>query len=125
MKKFVFIILSLQIISSGNFLGEVVKFNSLIEHFSEHEKGANPLSMLEFLQLHYFNSKHENSDPKRHASLPLHQSNISFTVVYNSPADPLQLGQFPEISSINFTPINKGLTPQYKQVSVFQPPRVI
>ena len=125
MKKFVFIILSLQIISSGNFLGEVVKFNSLIEHFSEHEKGANPLSMLEFLQLHYFNSKHESSDPKRHASLPLHQSNISFTVVYNSPADPLQLEQFPEMSSINFTPINKGLTPQHKQVSVFQPPRAI
>jgi len=124
-KKFVFIILSLQIITSGNFLSELVKFNSLIEHFVEHEKGSNPLTMMQFLKLHYFNPKHESSDPKRHASLPLHQSNISFTVVYNSPADPILLASFPEIFSIDFTPINKRLTPQYKQVSVFQPPRVI
>ena len=125
MKKLVFIILSLQIITSGNFLGELVKFNSLIEHFVEHEKGSNPLTIMQFLKLHYFNPKHESSDPKRHASLPLHQSSISFSVVYNSPADPLQLGPFPEIFSIDFTPINKGLTPQYNQVSVFQPPRII
>ncbi len=125
MKRIIFIILSIQIISSGNFLTELVKFNSLIEHFIEHEKGSNPLTMVQFLKLHYFNSKHESSDPKRHASLPLHQSNISFTVVYNSPADPIQLAPFPEIFSKDFTPINKGLTPQYKQVSVFQPPRVI
>jgi hypothetical protein len=124
-KKLVFIILSLQIITSGNFLGELVKFNSLIEHFVEHEKGSNPLTMMQFLKLHYFNPQHESSDPKRHASLPLHQSNISFTVVYNSPADPIQLAPFSEIFSKDFTPINKGLTPQHKQVSVFQPPRVI
>jgi len=124
-KRIIFIILSIQIISSGNFLSELVKFNSLIEHFIEHEKGSNPLTMVEFLKLHYFNPNHESSDPKRHASLPLHQSNISFTVVYNSPADPLQLGPFPVTSSIKFTLISKGLTPQYKQVSVFQPPRII
>jgi len=124
-KKFLFIILSLQIITSGNFLSELVKLDSLVEHFVEHEHGSKPLSMVQFLQLHYFNPKHESSDPKRHASLPLHQSNISFTVVYNSPADPILLASFPEIFSIDFTPINKRLTPQYKQVSVFHPPRVI
>ena len=124
LKKIVFIILAFQILSSGNFLNELVKFNSLMEHFSEHGKGKNPLGFVQFIRLHYFDSKHENSDPKRHASLPLHHSTASFNVVFHSPVEPFHINVFFEKLSADYNPINKAMMPQFKHVSVFQPPRV-
>ena len=125
MKKFIFILLALQIISSGNFLSEIVKLNSLVDHFFEHESGKNPINMLQFIRLHYFDSKHENSDPKRHASLPLHHANTTLNIVCYSPIEQIHLSLLLVPFSENFIPINKGMMPQFKQVSVFQPPRFI
>ena len=124
MKKIVFIILAIQILSSGNFLNEIVKFNSLMEHFSEHAKGKNPLSFVQFIKLHYFDSKHENSDPKRHASLPLHHSIPTFNIVYHSPVEAFHINFNLDNIATKYNPTNKGMMPQFKHVSVFQPPRV-
>jgi len=122
-KKIVFFILAFQILSSGNFLNEMVKLNSLLEHFSEHENGKNPLSFVQFIRLHYFDSKHENSDPKRHASLPLHQHTSIFSSVYHSPVEAFHLHFILDTISPDYNPTNKAMMPQFKHMSIFQPPR--
>jgi hypothetical protein len=122
-KKIVFIILAFQIISSGNFLNEIIKVNSLMEHFSEHAKGKNPLGLVQFIKLHYFDTKHQNSDPKRHASLPLYQPTAEFSIAFQSPIEIFQMNVFLENISADYNPTNKALLPQFNQVSVFQPPR--
>lgn len=101
-----------------------MKLNSLVEHFIEHKRGAHPLDVLEFFRLHYFNSKHERSDPQRHASLPLHQSGVSFTIVFHAPIDPMEVAQLQETTLSVFHPVSKGLMPQCHQISIFQPPRL-
>jgi hypothetical protein len=41
-KKFIFFIVALQIISSGHFMDELVKFDNLVDHFYEHKTAVSP-----------------------------------------------------------------------------------
>ncbi|MCE2848741.1 MAG: hypothetical protein LW815_06225 [Chitinophagaceae bacterium] len=91
MKKFIFFIVALQIISSGHFMDELVKFDNLVDHFYEHKNSSQPLSAMEFIKFHYFDSNHEKSDPVRHATLPLRNAGISFTQVYHPPVESFHL----------------------------------
>lgn len=125
MKRFLFFILAVQIITSGNFIPEVVKFNNLVDHFIEHQSGTHPLGVLDFFKLHYFDSHHEQSDPIRHASLPLYQVSTSFVIAFHSVLDQLNfIPSFP-VPSAQFNSFKKGLVPQCHQVSIFQPPRFV
>lgn len=123
MKKFIFFIVALQIISSGHFMTELVKLDNLVDHFYEHKHSAQPLSAIQFIQYHYFDSNHENSDPVRHASLPLRNAGISFTQVYHPPVESFHFAPLWQSVLSNFNPISKGMVPQCHQFSVFQPPK--
>lgn len=123
-KKLIFFILALQIITSGKCIPELMKLNSLMEHFIEHKKSEHPISLIEFFRLHYFDHQHETSDPQRHASLPLHHTGFSFTIVFHAAIDTLCMEPIQEVTSNIFHAVSKGLMPQCHQVSIFQPPRL-
>ena len=125
MKRLLFFILAVQIITSGNFISEVVKFNDLVDHFIEHQSGRQPLSVFNFFKLHYFDSRHEESDPIRHATLPLYHVNTSFVIAFDYAIDQLNFIPSSLVSSAQFNPSKKGLVPQCHQVSIFQPPRFV
>jgi hypothetical protein len=123
-KKLLFILIALQIISAGNFLNEVVKINSLVHHYYDHEKEGFPLGMIGFLKLHYFDSQHEDSDPKNHESLPLHHTSLQNIIVYSAPAESISIDAFLDLPSFDLNPIEKVFYPQFNQFSIFQPPRI-
>ena len=125
MKKLLFILIALQIISAGNFLNEVIKINSLVHHYYDHKKESSPIGIIGFFKLHYFDSKHEDSDPKNHESLPLHHTTLQNNLVYSSPTDFISIDAFIEPALIDFNPIEKAMYSQFSQFSIFQPPRVV
>ncbi len=116
---------AIQVITSGHFMEELVKFDNLIEHYYEHKQSDQPLSAIRFIQFHYFDSIHEKSDPVRHATLPLRNAGISFTQVYHPPVESFHLAPIWNICISNFNPISKGMVPQCHQFSVFQPPKSV
>ena len=124
MKKLIFFVVALQIISSGHFMEELVKVDNLVDHFYEHKNSGQPLSAIQFIQFHYFDSNHEKSDPVRHATLPLRHAGISFTQVYHPPVESFHLAPLWQSALSNFNPISKGMMPQCHQFSVFQPPKL-
>jgi len=122
-KRLIFFILAIQIITSGNFISEVVKFNDLVDHFLEHQSSNQPLGVFDFFRLHYFNSHHEGSDPIRHSKLPLHQVSTTFVITVASAFEHVNIIAPLFADSPEFNPFKKGLIPQCHLVSIFQPPR--
>jgi hypothetical protein len=122
-KKFIFFIVAIQIITSGNFFNELSKIDDLYQHYMEHRNSDQPLSVTQFIQSHYFDNIHEKSDPVKHAKLPLRQSAFSFSQIYHVPVESLKLGLFEFDISMALNPVSKGMLPQCDQFSVFQPPK--
>ena len=125
MKKILFIVIAFQVISSGSLLTELMKINYLIHHFYENESEGSPIGITEFLKLHYFDKKHENADPKKHESLPLHHTTLQNNLVYSAPTESFSIDAFLEPASIDLNPIEKAMYSQFSQFSIFQPPRVV
>jgi hypothetical protein len=122
-KRIIFFILAIQIITTGNFISELVKFNELIDHYIEHQSGDHPLSIVDFFELHYFDKQHEGSDPVRHSKLPLHQVSTSFVIVFTGGIDQPALNPPLLSNSSEFNQLKKGLVPQFHHIAIFQPPR--
>jgi hypothetical protein len=112
-------------LSSGQFLNELVKFKNLIEHYQEHQQNSSFLDFAEFIQLHYFDPKHEGTDPQNHNSLPLHQSSICMNFVFQSPVDILTIFYPDFSSSISHYTEYAEFLPKYNSSAIFQPPKVI
>jgi hypothetical protein len=120
----VLLILAAQLLTSGQVLGELMKVINLIDHYSMHIKSGEVHGLAEFIQLHYFNPEHEQSDPARHRHLPLQQMTSHVVNVLAVSADPVSI---PSLEShLQDTPVvrNSGFFPQQVPFSIFQPPRV-
>ena len=124
MKKLIFFIVAIQIISSGHFFSEVSKFDELYLHFMEHRNGDQPMSVTQFIKSHYFDNIHENSDPVKHAKLPLRQSSIGLNLVYQTPVEGFSLIPHWTFLKQSLIPTQKCFFPQADQFSVFQPPKL-
>jgi hypothetical protein len=117
------IILSLQILSSGQFLNELLKFRNLIGHYQEHQQNGSIIDFAGFIRLHYFDPMHEGTDPKNHDSLPLHQSSVYMNFVFQSPVEVLTIS-YPEFNSgISYFTEYSDFLPQYNCSAIFQPPK--
>jgi hypothetical protein len=122
-RKLVLIILASQLLTSGQVLGELMKVVNLIDHYTMHMKSGEVHGLSEFIQLHYFNPEHEQSDPVRHRHLPLQQLTAHAVVVLAVSADPVSI---PSVEShLQDTPSvrSSDFFPQQVPLSVFQPPR--
>jgi hypothetical protein len=124
-KRFIFFIVALQIISSGNLFSELLKLDDLYQHYQEHKNSEQPLSVSQFIQSHYFDTVHENADPVKHAKLPLRQSGHSFVQVYHIPVEAFSLGLILVDARADFNPVSKGFLPQCNDYAIFQPPRTV
>ncbi|MGL6266904.1 MAG: hypothetical protein ACRC2O_03230 [Chitinophagaceae bacterium] len=123
MRKAFIIILSLQILSSGQFLNELLKFRNLFEHYQEHQQNGSIIDFAGFIQLHYFDTRHEGTDPKNHDSLPLHQANVFMNFVFQTPVEVLTISYPSFNSEISYFTEYSDFLPQYNCAAIFQPPK--
>jgi hypothetical protein len=117
------IILSLQILSSGQFLNELVKFRNLFEHYQEHQQNGSILDFAEFIQLHYFDPMHEGTDPKNHNSLPLHQTSVCMNFVFQTPVEVLTISYSEVIPVKSYSTEYADFLPLFNISAIFQPPK--
>lgn len=125
LRKIFIIILSLQIVSSGQFLNELMKFRNLYEHYQEHKQDGSILDFAQFIQLHYFDPRHESTDPQNHNTLPLHQTSCCVSFVFQSPIDELTISYPSLISTVAYRSVYTDFLPQYNLSAIFQPPKAI
>ena len=76
MKKILIMLFCLQLVSGNSFSHELTQIPNVLAHYKEHKSETPDLSFLDFLQLHYLDAKHQESDKARHTQLPLHHAHI-------------------------------------------------
>jgi hypothetical protein len=127
MKKILSILLALQLLTGNQFLAEMVKIPTLIEHFKEHKALNDNLDFFTFLKMHYSDPEHQKSDT-RHDSLPLkvHSSAHAETFVFSletHPSVPEPILQ--DIENKTQAIKNHQFSDSKISFSVFQPPRLV
>lgn len=120
------LILLLGAVFLNNNFSEFKKIPELVAHYEEHQKmDVRGISFFEFMRLHYFDLKHEQSDPAHHQKLPM-QDNISkckvdqsfFSFVFS----PVTVQLNTDFSFLAFYPVMNCST---HSGSVFHPPSVL
>ena len=127
MKFFLTILLALQLLTGNQFLAEMVKIPSLIEHFQEHKEINENLDFFTFLKMHYSDPEHQKSDA-RHDSLPLkvHTSAHAETFVFSIETPPsVSEPYFQNIENKTQAIKTHQFSDSKIHFSVFQPPRLI
>jgi hypothetical protein len=127
MKRFLIILLALQLFSGNTLLPELAKIPALLSHFQEHQLENNTLNFFTFLKMHYADPEHQQNDKQRHGSLPLKASHVS-----NAESFSLPLTLTPSVFEVLLLQnIETNTTTLYQNpaldahfgLSVFQPPR--
>jgi hypothetical protein len=73
--------------------------------------------------LHYFDPRHEGTDPQNHNSLPLHQTSVCMNFVFQTPVEVLTIS-YPDFkSSVSYFTEYSDFLPQYNCSAIFQPPK--
>ena len=117
------IILAIQLSTSGLLFAEVVKVVNLIEHYRMHNRGPEGMALLSFIRLHYFDTRHEQSDPVKHSQLPLHQTNTVQYSVYLQTLETIRLPEPALGSAPEQHPRNSSHRSRSAEITIFQPPR--
>lgn len=124
MRKLVVILFALQVVSAGYLPAELIKLGNLYQHFMEHQKEGSDISLAQFIRLHYFDEKHEASDPKNHESLPLQHTGHIMTMVFQAPAEAIHIGYTDAESMVSYTLRNDQSFTAGNPAAIFQPPRL-
>ena len=127
MKKILILFLALQLLTGNQFLAEMVKIPSLIEHFQEHKAANQDLSFFTFLKMHYGDPEHQKSDA-RHDNLPLkvHTSAHAETFVFSIETHAAEFEPFlQEMGNKTQAIKNHQFSDSKIRFSVFQPPRLM
>ena len=99
---------------------EMAKLPMLVEHYREHTGSNSALDLSAFLELHYADGSHQDSDHQEHGNLPFHHHH-SGAVLSSAPPDPVS---FPELFAAReapFLPEDTELTGH--QAELLRPPR--
>lgn len=124
MKRFLILILAVQVVSAGYLPAELIKMGNLYRHFMEHRSNGGGITLADFIQLHYFDESHEGSDPKNHASLPLHQTGHLLTIVSQQNEESIQVGISHVAVRVKFALPMQSSLPTGNPAAIFQPPRL-
>ena len=123
-KRLLIFLLALQVVSAGYLPAELIKMGNLFQHFMEHRRQGSDISLSHFIRLHYFDARHQASDPQKHASLPLQQSGHLMNVLFQSPVEAIHIeyacAALPQSHGLHMDPS----LPTGNPAAVFQPPRV-
>ena len=77
MKKLVVFFFLFGYLFSSTELSELLKIDSLIEHYQEHKGELSKISFPNFLYMHYVDHGQDNGDGDRDSNLPFHSSSHS------------------------------------------------
>jgi hypothetical protein len=117
-------LLALQVVSAGYLPAELIKVGNLYRHFMEHRDMGRDISLVQFVQLHYFDPKHQASDPTSHETLPLQQSTAhALTILFQLPAEPMHALSYSDGTAVHFTMPPSMALPDGAPSYIFQPPR--
>jgi len=106
---------------------EMTKLPMLVEHYREHTGANSALDLSAFLELHYADGSHQDSDHQEHVNLPFHHhhsgavDHAGCKVLSSAPSDPVS---FPELFAAReepFLPEDTELTGH--QAELLRPPR--
>lgn len=123
MRRLTTLLLALQVLSSGQFLGEGVKSLNLVEHYLMHRSRGEVSGLSEFIRMHYFDPGHRRSDPLRHDHLPLQQASANPLPACQPVAPPPAIaGPGPSLppSPVPQEQHRRAVCPSF---DIFQPPR--
>jgi hypothetical protein len=110
-------------LSSGQALGELMKVVNLIDHYTMHIRSGEVSDLAEFIQLHYFDPEHEQSDPVRHRHLPLQQITPHIVIVLAVSSETVAIPSIENLLQESPKASSTAFLPQQHPMSVFQPPR--
>ena len=124
MKRVLVFLLALQVVSAGYLPAELIKVGNLYRHFMEHREAGSEISLLQFVKLHYFDPKHQASDPLTHETLPLQQATGHLlTIVFQSPTEPIHIICYGDMAATQFALQPGKALPDGTTGFIFQPPR--
>ncbi len=121
--RWIAFILSLQIMSSGQALGEVVKLANLADHYSMHTLTNQGMTLMDFIRLHYFDPSHEASDPAKHQHLPLHLGTSFVSIIGCIRSESIALPEPIAVILSSYHSLQHDIAPQSTLIDIFQPPR--
>jgi len=122
-KKALFVLFSLQIISAGYLPAELMKMGNLYQHFQMHRQQGSDMGLVTFIRLHYFDPAHESSDPQNHQSLPMQGGHL-VSVVFHQPASEIIIHPTIESGITIYSRMKDPGSSKGNPISVFQPPRM-
>ena len=123
-KRFLILILAIQVVSAGYLPAELIKMGNLYQHFMEHREMGGGITLVAFIQLHYFDERHEGSDPQNHERLPLHQTGHLLTIVTQQVEEPVTIGISRIDDRKSYALPREFALPSGNPAAVFQPPRL-
>jgi len=125
MRRWISLLLCLQILSNGQVLSEVVKMANLLDHFIMHKDKGEVSDWAGFLRMHYFDPEHRRSDPGHHERLPLqHATPHAMPLFITADEYPLLASIDPptSLSPVAIMPAHHPVAASY---DIFQPPRTV
>ncbi len=125
MRRLTAILLLSVFLFSNTPVHELVKIGAFIEHFQEHRAIDANITLLEFLQIHYFSGNVQDEDYARDMQLPFKVldfsvSGIVFTI---PPTAPLVLTTAPISVKKQIAPCDQSLLPFSHLSDIWQPPK--
>ena len=106
---------------------ELTRLPMLFHHYREHAEVNSELDLAAFMDLHYEDSEHEDSDPQEHGNLPFHHHHAGAVdhagckVLSSAPLDPVS---FPDLFAAReepFVPSDCELSGHHTEL--LRPPR--
>ena len=125
MRRVLIFILSFQILTAGQLLGEILKTVNLVQHFRMHLESGEVGSLAEFLRLHYFDPNHQASDPQQHERLPLQQASPHAGFVFHLQTEVPLLSGISQSEHRTGSSFHTVSLPANNPSSIFQPPRLL
>ena len=124
LRKAILVILSIQILSSGMFLDEVFRVHKLVTHFLEHHEADHSIGLTQFIRLHYFDPRHDRTDPTNHASLPLHNhADAPVSIVFKGQIEQIHVAFSVTAPLRKFRSASVDVSGHSPLGAIFQPPR--
>ncbi len=110
---------------SNTAIHELGKIGAFLEHFQEHRALDANITLLEFIQIHYFSGNVHDADYARDMQLPFKIIDfaVSGAVFTIPPAAPLVIPSVPLFVKKQIAPCDQSLLPSSPLSDIWQPPK--
>jgi hypothetical protein len=124
-RRLLLLVLSIQIVSSGQAIGELVKVFNLVDHYLMHRGRGEVSSLADFIRMHYLDPEHRRSDPVRHDRLPLQHPSSNPLPACHTGIPAIHIAGMAPSDAPAMTPRNQRHSPLLRCIDIFQPPRTV